>query len=170
MPPATSTLSLSRRVLQILIALNWAFGAGILALLIASLLAPDFVGLALGVGTDPRTMLGARLVMLLGVASTPAVNIVLSRLLAIVETVREGDPFVIANASRLNVIAWAVVALEVARVLVATVSYSLLATSGRIHLDVNISVTPWLAVLLLFVLARVFEQGARMRDELEATI
>jgi hypothetical protein len=30
--------------------------------------------------------------------------------------------------------------------------------------------TRWLGVLLLFVLARVFEQGARMRDELEGTV
>ena len=28
----------------------------------------------------------------------------------------------------------------------------------------------WLAVLLLFVLARVFDHGARMREELEGTV
>jgi hypothetical protein len=32
------------------------------------------------------------------------------------------------------------------------------------------SVTRWIAVLLLFVLARVFEQGARMREDLEGTV
>ena len=32
------------------------------------------------------------------------------------------------------------------------------------------SVTRWLAVLMLIVLARVFEQGTRMREELEATV
>jgi hypothetical protein len=32
------------------------------------------------------------------------------------------------------------------------------------------SFTPWLAVLLLFVLAGVFAQGARMRTDLEGTV
>ena len=32
------------------------------------------------------------------------------------------------------------------------------------------SPTRWLAILLLFVLARVFEQGARMREDLEGTV
>jgi hypothetical protein len=31
-------------------------------------------------------------------------------------------------------------------------------------------VTGWLAVLLLFVLARVFDYGTRMRDDLEGTV
>jgi hypothetical protein len=32
------------------------------------------------------------------------------------------------------------------------------------------SFAPWLSVLLLFVLAGVFTQGARMRDDLEGTV
>ena len=39
-----------------------------------------------------------------------------------------------------------------------------------LDLDWNFSLTRWLAVLLLFVLSRVFEQGARMRDDLEGTV
>jgi len=34
----------------------------------------------------------------------------------------------------------------------------------------SFSLTRWLVVLLLFVLARVFDQGTRMREELEATV
>ena len=39
-------------------------------------------------------------------------------------------------------------------------------------LDINwsFSITPWIAVLLLFVLARVFDHGARMRADLEGTV
>jgi hypothetical protein len=40
----------------------------------------------------------------------------------------------------------------------------------QLDLDWSFSVTPWIAVLLLFVLARVFEQGARMRADLEGTV
>jgi len=35
---------------------------------------------------------------------------------------------------------------------------------------VGFSFAPWLAVLLLFVLARVFAEGARMRADLEGTV
>ena len=39
-----------------------------------------------------------------------------------------------------------------------------------VHLDAGFSINGWLAVLLTFVLARVFAQGALMRDELEGTV
>ena len=45
------------------------------------------------------------------------------------------------------------------------------ATAARpFDIDWKFSPTRWVAVLLLFVLARVFEQGARMREELEGTV
>ena len=39
-----------------------------------------------------------------------------------------------------------------------------------LDIDRSFSVTPWIAVLLLFVLARVFDHGARMRADLEGTV
>ena len=39
-----------------------------------------------------------------------------------------------------------------------------------LDLDWNFSFTRWLSVLLLFVLARVFAQGARMREDLAGTV
>ena len=39
-----------------------------------------------------------------------------------------------------------------------------------LHLDAGFSISGWLAVLLTFVLARVFAQGALMREDLEATV
>jgi hypothetical protein len=42
--------------------------------------------------------------------------------------------------------------------------------AAPLDLDWNFSLTPWLAVLLLFVLARVFDHGTRMRAELEGTV
>jgi hypothetical protein len=44
-------------------------------------------------------------------------------------------------------------------------------TSGlTLDIDWTFSFTPWVAVVLLFVLARVFEQGALMRADLEGTV
>jgi hypothetical protein len=168
--PNPDALSISHKALRALITLNWLFGAGILALLIWTLFAGEWVGRALGVDTNPRALIGMRLIMLLGVAAIPIGNVFFSQLLSIVETVRAGDPFVASNASRLHAIAWAVLALEIGRFVIVAIANSVSTPARPIHLDSKFSITPWLAVLLLFVLARVFEHGARMRDELAATI
>jgi len=47
------------------------------------------------------------------------------------------------------------------------------AISTRQHpvdLDAGFSINGWLAVLLTFVLARVFAEGALMREDLEGTV
>ena len=108
--------------------------------------------------------------MVVGVACTPIANAIFSRLLWIVETVRAGDPFVTENAARLQTIAWSVLALELARFLIVGIANSVSTAARPIHIDLNLSVTPWLAVLLLFVLARVFDHGARMREDLAGTV
>ena len=97
------------------------------------------------------------------------VQVALKRLLAIVETVSAGDPFVLLNAERLKTIAWSILGLEVLHLGVGIIARGM----SRIHpLDIEwqFNLTRWLVVLLLFVLARVFEQGARMRDELEGMV
>jgi len=163
-------LSVSHKVLRILVTLNWLFGAAILALLIWTFIAGPWVARALGVDLNPRALVGMRLIMVVGIAAAPVTNLFFSRLLSIVQTVREGDPFVATNASRLQTIAWAVLALELSRFIIVGIANSVSTAARPIHIDLNLSVTPWLAVLLLFVLARVFEQGAHMREELEATV
>ena len=90
--------------------------------------------------------------------------------LAMVETVRAGDPFVAENGSRLQTIAWCVLTLELSRFIVVGIANSVSTAERPMRIDLNLSVTPWLAVLLLFVLARVFDQGARMREDLDGTV
>jgi hypothetical protein len=160
-------------VLRVLIALNLAAGFLILALLVASLLAESWVMTALGVrpGEGRQALiLGMRLVALLGIAAVPLVHVVLTRLAAIVETVRAGDAFAPGNAMRLRTIAWAVLGLEVLHLVVAAVAAAASSRGQALDIGWAPSLTRWLAVLLLFVLARVFEEGARMREELEGTV
>ena len=168
--PNADALSLSHRALRILIAVNWLFGAAILGMLIWTFVATEFVARALRVDDSPRVLLGMRLIMVMGIAATPIGNALLSRMLRIVETVRAGDPFVTENASRLQTIAWSVLALELGRLVVVGIANSVSTAARPIHIDLNLSVTPWLAVLLLFVLARVFDHGARMREDLAGTV
>jgi hypothetical protein len=166
-------LGMSRTVLRIVSKLNLLMGAGILTLLVASLVAPPLVMEALGV--DPIDAastfpLGMRLIMVFGIAAVGITHTVLARLLTIVDTVTVGDPFILENATRLQKIAWAVLSLEILHLVIVALAAGI--STPRTPLDIKweFSVTRWLAVLLLFVLSRVFETGARMREELEGTV
>jgi hypothetical protein len=166
-------LTLSRRVLRIVIKLNLLIGILILALLIASLIAEAPVMGALGVPPaqfSSTLLVGMRVIMVLGIAAIPIVHFVLTRLLTIVDTVSVGNPFVLANAARLQAIAWAVLGLELMHFVVGVVAAGVSSAAVPLNISWGFSLTRWLAVLLLFVLARVFEQGARMREELDGTV
>jgi hypothetical protein len=171
--PYPRSLVVSRQILSALIKLNLLVGFLILALLIASLVAEGPVMGALGVRPidgSAALILGMRVIMVIGICSVPFAHIVLTRLLAIVETVRVGDPFVTVNATRLQTIAWSVLGLELLHFAVGAIAVSASSKAQPLDIDWNFSLTRWLAVLLLFVLARVFEHGARMRADLEGTV
>jgi hypothetical protein len=171
--PNPDALALTRRLLRVLIRLNQLMGVAILALLAATLVAEGPVMEALGVpasNRNARFVLGMRAIMVLGIAAVPIAHVVLTRLLTIVHTVGDGDPFVLENAGRLQRIAWAVLGLELLHLAIGAVAAGVSTHRTPLGIDWNLSVTRWLAVLLLFVLARVFEQGARMREDLEGTV
>lgn len=162
-------LAVARPVIQILIVLNLLY-----ALAIAGLLAWTFflegwpqrpLGLDL-VNEYPLVGHGLRAIVLVGVVGAAILHTILRRLLAMVDTVRAGDPFILENARRLEAIAWRVLALEGLRLVVAGIA-AVVWEPRRID---AFSVAPWVAVLLLFVLARVFAHGARMRADLEGTV
>lgn len=166
-------LKWSVRVLRGLIVLNWIAGALILALLVASLVAESAVMGALGAGPaegNAERIAGMRQIAVLGVAAVLVTYVVLSRLLGMVGTVRDGDPFVAENAGRLRTIAWAVLGLEGLHLLVGLAAALADSETAPLDMDWHFSLSRWLTVLLLFVLAQVFEQGARMREELEGTV
>ena len=119
---------------------------------------------------NTRLITGGRLVMLIGIGATPVTHVLLSRLLAIIDTVRTGDPFVPGNAARLHACAWALLGLQILHLGVGAAAAMASTEAQPLDLDWNFSITGWLAVLLLFVLARVFDHGTRMRDDLEGTV
>ena len=169
--PAPQALELTRNALRGLRAVYVVYGAAILLLLIASLVAPDFVFRALGVREgEERVVAGARALMVVGVTGAVVAHMILTQLLAIVETVRAGDPFVTRNAGRLQTIAWLVLGAELLHLMVGGIARFASAGGQPLDVDWSFSFTPWIAVLLLFVLARVFEHGARMREDLEGTV
>ena len=169
---SSAALPITYVVLRILIVLNWLGGLAILVLL---LITPNeqWIMSAFKLSPSPeaeRVILGLRAVAVFGLIAIPINYSVLKRLLAIVETVRNGDPFVAANASRLQAIAWALLALQIISIVIGVIGKTISTPATPVHLDAGFSINGWLAVLLTFLLARVFAQGTHMREDLEGVV
>ena len=169
---SSAALPIAHVLLRILIIVNWVGAAMILALLVAT---PnerwimEAFKLALSPDTD-RLILGLRAVAVLGLVTVPLNYGLLKRLLAIVETVRAGDPFVATNAQRLQAIAWTLLALQILSMVIGAIGKAVSSPAHPVNFDAGFSMNGSLAVLLTFLLARVFAEGARMRDDLEGTV
>ena len=175
MPKSTSpsaALPIAYGVLRILIVVNWLGGAAILALLVA-LPNEQWIMSAFKLSPSPdaeRLVMGLRAAAVLGLAVIPLNYVVLKRLLAIVGTVRAGDPFVAANADRLQAIAWALLTLQLLSIAIGAIGRAVSTPAHPVHLDAGFSINGWLAVLFAFLLARVFAEGTLMRDDLAGTV
>jgi hypothetical protein len=165
---STRALAVARPIIQGLTVLNILYALGLALLLGWSFVMPGWPEKALGfiVSKYPLVPIGLRAIVLIGLVGAAIVHTILRRLLAIVDTVRSGDPFILENARRLDAIAWSVLALEVLRLVVMAIAAAVW-EPGRLG---GFSFAPWLAVLMLFVLSGVFAHGARMRADLEGTV
>jgi len=170
--PYSAALPIAYVVLRILVVVNWMVGAAILALL---LVMPNEQWIMSSFKLSPgpeaeRIIMGLRAVAVLGLVAIPLNYMILKRLIAMVETVRAGDPFVAANAYRLQAIAWLLLVLQVLSMIIGGIGEGISTPKHPVDLDAGFSVNGWLAVLLTFVLARVFAEGTLMREDLEGTI
>ncbi len=116
----------------------------------------------------PAGRLVAELVGLLVFA--PGIAYICAQLRRILSTLAEGDPFLPENAPRLTRIAIAIAAIEIIRmcsvlVLAATVDLG----EGYVA-NININLAVWGAVIVLLILAQVFKEGTRLREEEKMTI
>jgi hypothetical protein len=169
---SSAALPIAHVTLRTLIVANWLMGAAILALLVAT---PNeqWIMRAFKLTPSPeaeRLVMGLRAIAVLGIAVVPLNHAVLKRLLAIVETVRAGDPFVAANAGRLQAIAWMLLALQLVSIVIGVIARAVSTPAHPLHIDAGFSITGWLAVLLTFLLARVFAEGTLMREDLQGTV
>ena len=172
--PASSSaaLPIAFVVLRILIVVNWLMGAAILALLVV-MPNKQWIMAAFKLSPSPdaeRLIMGLRAVAVLGLVGIPLNYAVLKRLLAIVLTVRAGDPFIAANAYRLQAIAWALLALQLLSIVIGSIGKAVSSPAHPVHLSAGFSVSGWLAVILTFLLARVFAAGTLMREDLDGTV
>lgn len=164
-----SVSSLLKLVLDVISFALWVTLAGlVLAALLALLLPADLdIWRQIGAKGARGPMLAAGLL-----AFTLYVGVVLyivGRLRRIFTTLTVGDPFHPDNVARLRSIGFSLAALELINYIVNLVSgwvFPEQFRSGRFPLNP----TAWFAVLVVFVLAEVFREGARLRSEAELTI
>jgi len=147
-------------VFAIALVMSWPFGD-----LLSHRLAVKY-GPSLDVAQAVTAM---RLLAALGIASAFAIHPIFDSLLRIVATVQMGDPFVDDNATLLVRIGWAMLILQgldlALGALQRWIAVLKLDSSGW-----SPSLGGWIAVVMVFVLARVFRIGARMRDDLATTV
>ena len=169
---SSAALPIAHVTLRILVVLNWFAAAAIITLLLVS---PNERWIMQAFDLSPsretdRLITGLRMIAMLGLAAIAVNYLILKRLIAMVETVRAGDPFVPANADRLQFIAWALLSVQLLSVVVGTIASKVSTPAHPVDIDSGFSVNGWLAVLLTFLLARVFAEGTLMRDELDGTV
>ena len=168
----SAALPIANVVLRILIILNWIGGVAILVLLIAM---PNEQWIMKAFKLSPShdadmLVLGLRVIASLGVVVILVNYGILKRLLAIVATVRAGDPFDATNAQRLNAIAWLLLTLQLVGLIIGAIAKMISTPAHPVRFDAGFSINGWLAVLLTFLLARVFAEGTHMREDLQGTV
>jgi Protein of unknown function (DUF2975) len=109
-----------------------------------------------------------------GVAVSGGIVIV-RRLKKLFESFRSAEPFRKENATHLRVIWITMLGIELSRYALMALTGALIAAFGEPagtdwKFSVHINLMTWAAILVLIVLAEVFREGARLREEQELTI
>jgi hypothetical protein len=168
-----SVSSFLKIILDVVYAALWiAIGAVGLAMLAALLFSfnPDLFPAVMSADAAvvaSRGPLFAGLLLWFGL-SIGGVLVIVDALRRIFVTLTAGDPFHPNNVRRLRLIGVMLGALELGRYVVWGVK-PLLPTWVR-NVDAHFNLTAWFSVLVVFVLAEVFREGARLRREAELTI
>ncbi|WP_432767787.1 MAG: DUF2975 domain-containing protein [Sphingopyxis sp.] len=166
-------LQWSRRLLVGLNIINWVLLILFMVAFVAVSVRPDVF---IGAIDDAKPAINGgymldlfRVVMLLCIPIAIAAHAIFTRLVAMIDATKAGAAFSTENARRLRTIGWWLLFTQIVDAGFGLLSMEMSAASGEVF-GWQPSLTAWLAVLLLFILARIFEQGAAMRDELEQTI
>jgi hypothetical protein len=101
--------------------------------------------------------------------------IIVGRLRALFDSFTSGEPFRRENANHLRVIWITMLVVEISRYVLLGVTAGIFAAVGlpdgaAANFDVSIDLSTWMSIAILIVLAEVFREGARLREEQELTI
>ena len=166
-------LGVARAILTFLMGLAIFVGAVLLLVVPAVLFNQEAVVIELGKTGNAidGDMIGAILAILGLVVFMAVITFMFVRhLRRIVDTVRQGDPFIPVNALRLRAMAWLSIVMQVAALVAGALSMWLEEASKGLEANFDVSIGGILLPLVLFILARVFRRGAEMREDLEGTV
>ncbi len=89
---------------------------------------------------------------------------------AVVRTVADGDPLTFVNAGRLTRMGWIAIAAQLIAAAIGVFARWVAEYVGTASTGWGVDFSGIVLVLVLFILARVFRQGAVMRADLEGTV
>ena len=130
----------------------------------------SFLGMTIEVDEDvsPAQIAGG-LAMLCVVM--PGIIYICYQLRRILRTLADGDPFVSENSGRLTKIAGAIALMEIGRMIAIICVINFVAFNPPESAPAfTISLVAWAAAVAFFVLAQVFREGTRLRDDAKMTI
>ncbi len=100
----------------------------------------------------------------------PGIAYICAQLRKILSTLADGDPFVPENAPRLTQIAIAIGLIELIRMASVLILAATVDLGDGYVANININLAVWGAVIVLLILAQVFKEGTRLREEEKMTI
>lgn len=173
----TDPLLVSARVLTVIIQLVLIVSLVAVGISIAALTAMGPTGLwtRLAVPAAPSEAYAALMVSLVIVGAIVATAArFFAALHLIIQSVDQGQPFERENASRLRRMGWQSAIVQGLILLLALISKYVDPYFGRslkgAGIDLGVDPATLLLILVLFILARVFERGAVIEDDLEGTV
>ncbi|WP_425992601.1 DUF2975 domain-containing protein [Brevundimonas sp. TWP2-3-2] len=140
-------------------------------MLAASLVMPDFGAGFIDSLADNEAgwgplMLNGRATFLAAFVATLSTWWVLNRLRRMFLAVNQGDAFERANVGRLQGVGLGLIGVQISAFILAwTVPEGIID-----DLDYSVDLGAWLGILIVFMLAEVFRQGAAMRDDQQMTV
>lgn len=173
----TRTNSMAAILSHVVLAVYWlaiivgglgaiVIGIGVLGSLNGGAVTLPF-GEALAEGVPPGQLLTALIGL---VVFAVGIAFVCSQLRRILTTLAEGDPFVPDNGPRLMRIAIALGLIEIIRNCVVLIFNAAGALGENYTGALRIDLAVWGAVVVLLILAQVFKEGTRLREEEKMTI
>lgn len=101
--------------------------------------------------------------------------VIVDRLRRLFDSFTSGEPFRRENATHLRVIWITMLSIEIARFVLMAGVAALFAAVGLpegadANFNFSIDISTWMSIAILIVLAEVFREGARMKEEQELTI
>lgn len=169
--PRDPLLAIARFLLKAAMAITALAVAAIVITIPALMVFHDWVvGKLAGHSAPPETIWA--IISVLGLAAAMAVLgfYFFRHLYRIVASVGDGDPFVPINARRLHAMGWITVAVHVIGIPMSVLSGWIESVTDKVRVVFELPLAGILLAVVLFVLARVFREGTRMREELEGTV